>query len=177
MIGSGTVLDSARFVTELAKHLGISGETIQAYCFGEHGDSEVLAWSQANVGFTSLTKFAETIGKPITKEIQTEIDDNVRKAAYKIINGKKATYYGIAGAITKICQAIQMDSNVILPVSTHHDIVGNAKNICLLLPTIVNRMGARRAFIPDFTKDELEDFEKSAKVIEEKTLLLDSLIE
>ena len=99
VIGSGTVLDTARFRTLLGYHLGISPQSIHANVLGEHGDSEVLVWSASDAGTVSLDKMAEEIGKPFTKEVKDEIDDGVRNAAYKIIDGKGATFYGIAGAL------------------------------------------------------------------------------
>ena len=106
VIGSGTVLDTARFRTLLGYHLGVSPQSIHANVIGEHGDSEVLVWSAGDAGTVSLDKLAEEFGKPFTPEVKAQIDDCVRNAAYKIIDGKGATFYGIAGALCRICSAI-----------------------------------------------------------------------
>lgn len=99
VIGSGTVLDTARFRTLLGYHLGVSPQSIHANVIGEHGDSEVLVWSAGDAGTVSLDKLAEEFGKPFTPEVKAQIDDCVRNAAYKIIDGKGATFYGIARSI------------------------------------------------------------------------------
>jgi L-lactate dehydrogenase len=169
VICSGTLLDSSRFRVELAKFLGISSESISAYVLGEHGDHEVLAWSEANVGIMNIHQFAKTIGKEFTADVVHSIDDNVRNAAYKIIEGKRATFYGIAGALTKICHAIAMDSFAILPVSSHHDTIESAHNVCLAMPTIVSRSGIERVLYPQLDEKERKALDECAKVIEDHT--------
>jgi L-lactate dehydrogenase len=169
VICSGTLLDSSRFRVELSKFLGISSESISAYVLGEHGDHEVLAWSEANVGMMDIRVFAKVIGKEFTDEAMNSIDDNVRNAAYKIIEGKRATFYGIAGALTKICHSIAMDSHAILPVSSHHDTIEGAHNICLAMPTIVGRLGIERVLYPKLEEKEGKALGECAKVIEDYT--------
>jgi L-lactate dehydrogenase len=165
VLGSGTLLDSARFRTELANFLGISSESINAYVLGEHGDNEVLAWSRANVGIMGIDDFAATLGKKFTEDVMAAIDDNVRNAAYKIIEGKRATFYGIAGALTKICHSIAMDSNAILPVSSHHDSIESSRDVCLAMPTIVNRSGIVRVLYPKLSEKEHGALNQCAQVI------------
>ncbi|MDR1366679.1 MAG: L-lactate dehydrogenase [Puniceicoccales bacterium] len=169
IICSGTLLDSSRFCVELSKFLGISAESISAYVLGEHGDNEVLAWSEANVGIMNIHEFAAICGKNFTEDVKNEIDDNVRNAAYKIIEGKRATFYGIAGALTKICHSIAMDSNAILPISSHHDTIESANNVCLAMPTIVNRSGVVKVLYPNLDEKERVALDKCAKVIESYT--------
>lgn len=169
VIGSGTLLDSARFQAEIAQFLGISSETISAYVLGEHGDNEVLIWSKANVGIMGIEDFAQTVGKVFTKEVRGKIDDNVRNAAYKIIAGKRATFYGIAGALTKICHTIAMDANAILPVSSHHERLESAHDICLAMPTVINRQGIVQVLHPKLSENERIGLDKSATVIESYT--------
>lgn len=169
VIGSGTVLDSARFVSQIAQFLQISPKSVDAYVLGEHGDSEVLIWSQARVGMMDIVDIAHQLGKPLTDSIKSEIEDNVRNAAYKIIEGKKATFYGISGAIGKICKAIASNSNEILPVSSHHTTIESAHNICLAMPTIINNTGIVKVLHPQFSENEHINLDKSAKIIEEYT--------
>ncbi len=169
VIGSGTVLDSARFITQLSEHLNISSQSIDAYVIGEHGDSEVLVWSQARVGTLDITEYAKQTGKQLTNEIKATIDDNVRNAAYKIIAGKKATFYGIAGALGAICEAIITNSSKILPVSSHHDTITDASNICLAMPTIINATGIVKVIHPQLSSEEYTALTKSAAIIEDYT--------
>ena len=169
VICSGTLLDSSRFQTELSKFLEISSESVNAYVLGEHGDHEVLAWGEANVGIMGIESYASIIGKEFSEEVKSTIDDNVRNAAYKIIEGKRATYYGIAGSLTKICQAIALDSNTILPISSHHDSIEGAHDICLSMPTIINRQGVVKVLYPNLQEEEKKALAESAKIIETYT--------
>ncbi len=169
VIGSGTVLDSSRFITQLSQHLHISPHSISAYVLGEHGDSEVLVWSQARVGMYNVQDIAQQIGREFTDEVKAKIDDNVRNAAYKIIAGKKATFYGIAGAIGKICKAIISNSNKILPISSHHGTIAGARNICLAMPTIINSNGVVKVLEPQLPDEEYSALSKSAAIIENYT--------
>ncbi|HXK95314.1 MAG TPA: L-lactate dehydrogenase, partial [bacterium] len=118
VIGSGTILDTARFRSLLGEYLGVSPHSVHAYVLGEHGDSEVLVWSSAKVGGVPLYDIAEQAGKPIPGEIQARIDDGVRRAAYRIIEGKGATYYGIGAGLARIVKAIRDDERTVLTVST-----------------------------------------------------------
>src|SRR4029077_9147216 len=95
VIGSGTTLDTARFRALLGRHFGVDPHHVHAYVLGEHGDSEVVAWSQATIAGLSLDEFAKVHGKPLTNADRKQIDEHVRRAAYHIIAGKGATYYGI----------------------------------------------------------------------------------
>jgi L-lactate dehydrogenase len=169
VIGSGTVLDSARFVVELAQFFEISEKSIDAYVLGEHGDSEVLVWSQARVGMLTLDELASTVNRELTNDVRSKIDDDVRNAAYKIISGKRATFYGIAGALGKICHSILSDSNAVLPVSVHHGEIEGVNNICLAMPTVINRSGAVKVLSPNLSSGEHQALGRSAKIIKEYT--------
>ena len=167
VIGSGTVLDTARFRTLLGYHLGVSPQSIHANVIGEHGDSEVLVWSAGDAGTVSLDKLAEEFGKPFTPEVKAQIDDCVRNAAYKIIDGKGATFYGIAGALCRICSAISNNEYAILNVSTHHDDVEGIKNVCLSLPTVLGKRGVHNVVTPVLNDEERKQLADSAKVMKE----------
>ena len=167
VIGSGTVLDTARFRTLLGYHLGVSPQSIHANVIGEHGDSEVLVWSAGDAGTVSLDKLADEFGKPFTPEVKAQIDDCVRNAAYKIIDGKGATFYGIAGALCRICSAITNNEYAILNVSTHHDDVEGIKNVCLSLPTVLGKRGVHNVVTPVLNDEERKQLADSAKVMKE----------
>ncbi|MGB8623896.1 MAG: L-lactate dehydrogenase, partial [Paracoccaceae bacterium] len=117
VIGSGTILDTARFRSLLGRHLGISPRSVHAYVLGEHGDSEVLAWSNARAGSVPLGSFAAQLGAPITGNVRAEIDEGVRRAAYRIIKVKGSTYYGIGAGLARIVRAIAQDEQAVLSVS------------------------------------------------------------
>ncbi len=167
VIGSGTVLDTSRFRTLLGFHLGVSPQSIHAYVLGEHGDSEVLVWSAGDAGSIHIEDLAKMIGKPLTKEVKAEIDDGVRNSAYKIIDGKGATFYGIAGALTRICQAITNNEYAILTVSSHHDDVEGVKGVCLSLPTVIGKRGVHQVIKPHLNEEEAKALRESAKVMKQ----------
>ena len=137
VIGSGTILDTARFRARLAGHLEIAPSSVHAYVLGEHGDSEVLCWSRATVGGVSAMAFAEQVGRPLTAEVRAAIDEDVRRAAYKIIRGKGATWYGIAGGIARIVRAIAGDERAVLTVSSMTAGLGSGGPVALSLPRIL----------------------------------------
>lgn len=167
VFGSGTILDTSRFRTLLGEHLGISSKSIHANVLGEHGDSEVLIWSNADAGTIPLEIFANELNRNLDIETKMSIDDNVRNAAYKIIEGKEATYYGIAGGLSRICQAINTNENAILTVSSlQHEIEG-IKDVCISLPTIINKNGIERVLYPKLTAQEHILLKESAKKLKE----------
>lgn len=173
VIGSGTVLDTARFRTDLGYHLGISPKSLHANVLGEHGDSEVLCWSNGDGGTLPLAKLAETLGKPLTDELKAQIDDDVRNAAYKIINGKGATFYGIAGALCRICQAISTNEYAILTVSSHHEEVAGVKGVCVSMPTVIGKRGVHDVLYPELDaleKAQLKDSVAKMKQLSDEAL-------
>jgi L-lactate dehydrogenase len=117
VIGSGTILDTARFRTLLAGHLGVSSHSVHAHVLGEHGDSEVLNWSGANVSNINLANFASQLNRPFTGQVKQQIDEGVRKAAYRIIKGKGATWFGIGAGMARIAKAIVSDENSVITCS------------------------------------------------------------
>lgn len=154
VIGSGTILDTARFRTDLGYHLGVSPKSIHANVLGEHGDSEVLCWSNGDGGTIPLNKLAESLNKPLTDEVKKRIDDDVRNAAYKIIDGKGATFYGIAGGLCRICQAITTNEYAILTVSTHHNEILGVKDVSISMPTVIGKRGVHDVLYPTLSEDE-----------------------
>lgn len=154
VIGSGTILDTARFRTDLGYHLGISPKSLHANVLGEHGDSEVLCWSNGDGGTIPLNKLAESLNKPLTDEVKKRIDDDVRNAAYRIIEGKGATFYGIAGGLCRICQAITTNEYAILTVSTHHSEILGVKDVSISMPTVIGKRGVHNVLYPTLSEDE-----------------------
>lgn len=136
IIGSGTILDSARFRFLLGQKLDVDPKSIHAYIVGEHGDSEVPLWSTASIGNAPIDKF-----KKLTTKEKDKIFKSAKNAAYAIIAGKQSTYYAIAAGVAQLSKAILFDQKTVLPVS--HLIEGEygIRNICLSLPVVVGRKG------------------------------------
>ena len=176
VLGSGTVLDTARFRTDLGYHLGISPKSLHANVLGEHGDSEVLCWSNGDGGTIPLMKLAEEMNKPFTDEIKQRIDDDVRNAAYKIIAGKGATYFGIAGALCRICQAISTNEYAILTVSSLHKRIADIENVCLSMPTIIGKRGIHNVLYPRLDEEESFLLGESIQKMKAFSLTADQLL-
>ena len=118
VIGSGTVLDTGRFKYLLGEHLDVDSRSVHAFIIGEHGDSELAAWSNARIGGLKVNDFCELRGHFNHEQSMKKIFENVRNSAYEIIERKHATYYGIAMAVKRICEAIVRNEKSILPVSS-----------------------------------------------------------
>ena len=165
VIGSGTTLDTARFRTLLGRHFDVDSQHVHAYVLGEHGDSEVLAWSQAKIAGLKLDEFARVHGKPITNTKRREIDSNVRRAAYHIIAGKGATYYGIGSAVARIVDVILHDQRAILPICTRISGVRGCNGVTLALPHLVGGRGALATIPLALNKAETKALQRSAGLI------------
>ena len=166
VIGSGTVLDTARFRSILSEKLeNISPKSIHAYVMGEHGKSSLVSWSSAFVGATPLDDFLSKMNLSISGEEKQKISEDVLDAGFKIYRGKKATYYGIASSLVEICEAIIKDERKELMVSSLHEDVCEIKNVCLSLPTVVGRQGAISAIEPQLSKEEKELLKHSAEAM------------
>ncbi|HSA79440.1 MAG TPA: L-lactate dehydrogenase [Geminicoccaceae bacterium] len=167
VIGSGTILDTARFRALLGRWLQVSPKSVHAYVLGEHGDSEVLCWSVADVGGILVEELARQIGRPFDTAGKAEIDQGVRRAAYRIIEGKGATWYGIAGGLVRIVQSIGGDENSALTVSIVTEEVEGVGPVALSLPRIVGRTGVVRTLLPRLCEEEHLALAQSARVIKE----------
>ncbi len=165
VIGSGTILDTARFRTLLAEHLSISPKSVHAYVLGEHGDSEVLMWSSAQVGGVALEEFARQTGCGVDAEVVKRIDDGVRRAAYRIIEGKGATHFGIGAGLARIARAVRDDERVVLTVSTRTLGVPEFSDVCFSLPRVVGATGVMATLLPKLSDDEHQALVRSAGVI------------
>ena len=167
VLGSGTVLDTARLRALVGQHLQIDARSVHGYVIGEHGDSEVLLWSQVSVAGLPLAEFARQRGVPYDDSVRATIDYGVRRAAYEIIERKGATYYAIGLGVRNVVEAILRDHNTILPVSTLMTGQFGIDNICLSLPSVVDRNGVEVVLEPDMNTEELAAFKRSAEVLQE----------
>lgn len=165
VIGTGTMLDTARFRALLARSLGVDARHIHAYVLGEHGDSEVLTWSLAAVGGIPLEEFCRTQHSRFCAEDKGEIDTQVRRAAYNIIAGKGATYYGVGSAIANLVDVVLRDERSILTVSTPLEQVGQVADVSLSLPQLVGGQGIVATLQPPLSEAESRALEASAGAI------------
>ncbi|WP_102128249.1 L-lactate dehydrogenase [Deinococcus planocerae] len=163
VLGSGTVLDSARFRHLIAQHAGVDPTHVHGYVLGEHGDSEVLAWSTATVAGLPVEDFMRARGLEWTGEVRAAIDAGTRDAAAEIIEGKRATYYGIGAALARIAEAILGDRRSILTVSAPTEPFG----VSLSVPRIVGARGVEDTLIPPLPPEEQGALEASAGVLRE----------
>ena len=165
VIGSGTILDTARFRAMLGAHLGVAAQSVHGYVLGEHGDSEVLAWAATRVGSEPVSSFAAQVSAPITEDVRARIDQGVRRAAYRIIEGKGATWYGIGAGLARICQAIRDDQRAVLSVSIVTPEVDGVGPVALSLPRVVGREGVVATLMPELAPDERAGLRASAEIL------------
>ncbi|SIO29915.1 malate dehydrogenase (NAD) [Rhodovulum sp. ES.010] len=173
VIGSGTILDTARFRSLLAGHLGLAPHSVHAYVLGEHGDSEVLGWSGARVGSEPLASVAAQLGAAITADVRARIDEGVRGAAYRIIEGKGATNYGIGAGLARIVQAIGRDEQAVLSVSVVTQEAAGVRDVALSLPRVVGAGGVSATLTPTLDTAETEALGASARLLRETADALD----
>lgn len=167
VLGSGTTLDTARFRTLLASHLGVDSQHVHAYVVGEHGDSEVLIWSQASVGGIPLPDFCRSQGITLPSQVRASIDEKVRRAAYHIIQGKRATYYGIGAAIARIVNVILRDQRSILTVCAPMPEVEGIPDVTVALPHLVGGQGVISTIWPPLEPDERNALRESANIVKQ----------
>jgi L-lactate dehydrogenase len=165
VIGSGTTLDTARFRALIGRQLNVDPQHIHAYVLGEHGDSEVLAWSQVTVGGIPLQEFCTGREISICEDDYAAIDERVRRAAYRIIEGKGATYYGIGSAVARIVEVILQDERSLLTVCTPIPDVAGIKDVTVSLPNLVGGDGIIQTFSPRLNEKEIDALHASALVV------------
>lgn len=165
VIGSGTVLDTARLRYFLGEHLLVDNRSIHAFVIGEHGDSEIAAWSSANVSGIALDDFCEMRGHYQHDEATQRIAQMVKNSAYQIIQKKRATYYGIAMSVKRICEAIVRDEKSILPVSSimHGDY--GITDVALSMPAIIGRSGLETRVPISLNEEEVKKLQTSAETL------------
>jgi L-lactate dehydrogenase len=163
IIGSGTILDTARFRALLGEHFGISAQSVHAHVLGEHGDSEVLVWSSADIGGVPLDEVAQDAATPLTDAVKASIDERVRRAAYTIIEGKGATYYGIGAGLARIAQAIRDDEQAVMNLS-NIDVPG-FDDVSFSLPRVIGAGGIRSTLRPSLSMEEHQALQRSAEIL------------
>lgn len=165
IIGSGTTLDTARFRALLGQKLGIDAQHIHAYVLGEHGDSEVLAWSLVTVGGIPLDDYCGRHNLEICDSDRILIDDQVRNAAYHIIQGKGATYYGIGSAVARLVEVILRDQRSILTVCAPDRLVAGISDVTVSLPRLLGGGGILDTLYPNLNAEEQAGLQHSAELI------------
>ena len=171
VFGSGTVLDTARLRYALGSCLEVDSRSVHAYVIGEHGDSEFVSWSNANVSGVPMHDFFALRGKNVEdmEKTEEEIANEVKNAAYEIIQKKNATYYGIATSVVRICRAVIRDEKSVLPVSVSLNGAYGINDVALSVPAIVGRNGIERLVPIALSEEEREKLSKSAEVLKEIT--------
>jgi len=167
VFGSGTVLDTTRLKYLLGEHLSVDSRSIHTFIIGEHGDSEFATWSTTNVSSVPLHDFCEMRGHHNHEEAMKEIENSVRNSAYEIIKRKHATYYGIAMAVKRICEAIIRDEKSVLPVSSLMTSVYGIEDVALSMPAIVGKDGIECLIPEKLSADEQSKLRESAKIIKD----------
>jgi L-lactate dehydrogenase len=165
VIGSGTTLDTARFRALLGRQLGVDAQHIHAYVIGEHGDSEVLTWSLVSIGGIPLEEFCRPRRVDLSEKVRGEIDQQVRKAAYHIINGKGATYYGIGSSLARIVEVILRDQRAILTVCTPEREVAGVADVTVALPRLVGGSGILETLAVPLNDQEQDLLQRSAGIV------------
>jgi len=165
VLGSGTTLDTARFRALIGQHLGVDSTHVHGYVLGEHGDSEVLAWSTTTVGTIPLDRFCAMRGVSLDDETRKKIDEAVRRAAYHIIDGKGATFYGVGSALARITSNILWDRRAIMTVCTPRPEVAGVNDVTVSLPSLVGGEGTGDAFPQPLNADEEAALHASASVV------------
>jgi len=165
VFGSGTVLDTARFKYLLGEHLDVDARNVHAFILGEHGDSEIAVWSSANISGIPVNEFCELKGHYDHEKAMKEIADNVKNAAYEIIQKKQATYYGIAMSVRRICEAVIRDEKSILPVSRMLHGEYGLDGMALSLPAIVGKGGVEAPVPAKLSDEELAALQKSGETL------------
>lgn len=167
VIGSGTVLDTGRFKYLLGEHLDVDSRSVHAFIIGEHGDSELAAWSNARIGGLRVNDFCELRGHFNHEQSMKKIFENVRNSAYEIIERKHATYYGIAMAVKRICEAIVRNEKSILPVSSLMTGEYGLNDVVLSIPAVVDETGVQKVIPIELNDEELTKLKDSANILKD----------
>lgn len=173
VIGSGTVLDTARLKYVLGEHLEVDSRSVHSFIIGEHGDSEIVAWSSTNVSGIPVNDFCELRGHFNHEEAMHRIADDVKNSAYDIIEKKGATYYGIAMSVKRICECIMRDEKSILPISSMMHGEYGISDICLSMPTVVGREGVETRVPIQLNEQEESALSASAEQLSKVAAQLD----
>jgi len=167
VFGSGTTLDTARLKYLLGERLSVDARSVHAWIIGEHGDSQIAAWSSANVSGVPLSDFCSMRGFTEHDQNMEDIAEDVKNSAYKIIEKKKATYYGVAVAVRRICEAIIRDEKSVLPVSSIQHGAFGIDGVALSMPAIVGKNGVEKQIPIKLNEKEQGELKKSADALKE----------
>lgn len=165
VFGSGTTLDTARFRVLLGRHVGVDSRHVHGYVVGEHGDSEVLLWSSVTIGGLPLLDYCRYSGVEMNEAVQADIDERVRRAAYHIIEGKGATYYGIGSALARICDVILHDQRAIMTVCSPIEQIGGVEDVTLAMPHLIGGEGILQDLPVPMTDAETDALQRSARIL------------
>lgn len=174
VIGSGTVLDTARLKYLLGRHLDVDSRGVHAVIIGEHGDSELAVWSGANISGIDLDHFCELRGHYDHEHAMSRIYEAVRDSAYEIIERKGATYYGIAMAVARIAECIVKDERAVLPVSTVLDGQYGLRGLALSIPSVVGQNGVESVLEIPLSRNEQDALYASASQLKEQIRILEN---
>lgn len=166
VLGSGTVLDTSRLKYMISRETGVDARNCHTYIIGEHGDSEVAAWSVTNIGGMTMNEFCKFTGRCSINRLD-DMYNEVKNAAYEIIDKKGATFYAIAVAVRRICECIAGDENSVLTVSGIFEGEYDIKDVALSVPTIVSGRGVERILEVPFSKEEMKGLRDSAHTLSE----------
>ncbi len=165
VIGSGTALDSARLRYLLGNYIHADPRSVHAYVIGEHGDSEFIPWSNAMLSTKPILEFFEESQGLLSKDELVKIEEDVRTAAYKIIEAKRATYYGIGMSLTRITKAILGDESSVLTVSANLRGEYGQSNVYVGVPCLINKNGIQKIIEISLTPEEKKKFDLSCDTI------------
>ncbi len=165
VLGSGTILDTARFRALLAAHFEVDPRSVHAFIVGEHGDSEVPVWSSANIAGMQLTDYCAANGVPYDQAAMDAIFANTRDAAYQIIERKGSTHYAVAAGLVRICEAILRDQHTVLSVSSLVNDYYGIDDVCLSLPAVLGRDGVERVLRIGLSPEEASGIRRSADLL------------
>lgn len=168
VIGSGTILDTARFRYLLGTYYQVDPRSVHAYIIGEHGDSELALWSLANIAGMRLRDFKAPNGRTYNQEDMNGIFEQTRDAAYEIIKRKKATYYAIGLGLLTIVEAVLRNQHTVLTISSPMQGQYGVHDVSISLPTIVGRNGVEHVLTLEITKEEEDAFRSSAQILSER---------
>lgn len=167
VLGSGTTLDTARLRALLGRHFDVDARHVHGYVIGEHGDSEVIVWSQATIAGLGLEEFARVRRTPLTQQDRERIDEGVRRAAYQIIAGKGATYYGIGSAVAHIIDVLLHDRRAVLTICARKDGARAGEGVTLAQPHVVGGGGVLATIPLTLDADEQAKLERSESILRE----------
>ena len=165
VIGSGTMLDTARFRSLLGQHFRVDSRHVHGYVIGEHGDSELLVWSHATIAGLSPQEYGDVVGIKLDQAAIADIDDKVRRAAYRIIEGKGATYYGIGSALARVVDVILNDQRSILTICSRMSHTEGISDVTISIPHLLGGDGVISPIPLSLTAEESAAFDTSASII------------